>query len=31
MTERVTSRRWMGCAVVTVQLVLGLVVTTLAI
>ena len=31
MTERVTSRRWMGSAVVTVLLVLGLVVTTLAI
>ena len=31
MTERVTGRRWMGSAVVTVLLALGLVVTTLAI
>ena len=31
MTERVTSRRWLGSAVVTVLLALGLVVTTLAI
>lgn len=31
MTERVTGRRWMGSAVVTMLLALGLVVTTLAI
>ena len=31
MTEKITSRRWLGSAVVTVLLALGLMVTTLAI